>query len=82
MLEYRPNCERCGCALTIDDHEVYICSFECTWCAACVVTFPGRACPNCSGELALRPVRPHFLRPQVHRQQPHSDGLHLLARSA
>lgn len=82
MLEYRPNCERCGCTLAIDDHEVYICSFECTWCAACVVTFPGRVCPNCSGQLALRPVRPHFLRPQVHRTQPHSDGLHLLARSA
>lgn len=82
MLEYRRSCERCGSALTVDDHEVYICSFECTWCAACVATFPGRACPNCGGNLAPRPIRPYFAGSHAPEPQPHSDGLRRLAHSA
>ena len=50
MLELRPNCECCDRDLAVDD-EAYICTFECTWCPACVATFPDRACPNCGGGL-------------------------------
>jgi uncharacterized protein len=57
MLEIRPNCECCDRDLAVDA-EAYICSFECTWCAGCADSFPGRACPNCGGELVRRPVRP------------------------
>ncbi|ROR66809.1 DUF1272 domain-containing protein [Agrococcus jenensis] len=57
MLELRPNCECCDRDLAPSD-VAYICTFECTWCPACVDAFPGRACPNCGGTLELRPVRP------------------------
>ncbi|MCT9821042.1 DUF1272 domain-containing protein [Microbacterium sp. W1N] len=57
MLEIRPNCERCDRDLAPHDAAL-ICSFECTWCPDCVAGFPGRACPNCGGDLQLRPVRP------------------------
>ena len=83
MLEYRRNCERCGRALAIDDHQVYICSFECTWCVDCAATFPRHTCPNCGGNLALRPIRPRHLRHEPSAtDRPHSDGLSLLARIA
>ncbi|WP_415853504.1 DUF1272 domain-containing protein [Sinomonas sp. G460-2] len=57
MLEIRPNCECCGRDLAPED-EAYVCTFECTWCPACVDRFPGRACPNCGGNVQLRPIRP------------------------
>lgn len=58
MLELRPSCECCDRDLAVDDPEVYICTFECTWCADCAAAFPGRACPNCGGNLVVRPIRP------------------------
>jgi uncharacterized protein len=61
MLEIRPNCECCGRDLPPDAADAFICSFECTWCAACVDAFPDRACPNCGGNLERRPVRPERL---------------------
>jgi len=84
MLEYRRNCECCGCELAIDDHQVHICSFECTWCAACTDTFPQGKCPNCGGNLAVRPIRPsHLQHAGVSTpERPHSDCLIRLARSA
>ena len=84
MLEYRRNCEGCGRELALDDHQVYICSFECTWCAACTAAFPRCTCPNCGGNLALRPIRPRHLShaPSAAGDQPHSDGWMLLARIA
>jgi hypothetical protein len=36
MLEFRPTCERCNKALTPDSLEARICSYECTFCVACV----------------------------------------------
>ena len=51
MFDYRTNCERCGRDLAIDDHQVYVCSFECTWCADCAATFPDHGCPNCGGKV-------------------------------
>jgi uncharacterized protein len=57
MLQLRPNCECCDRDLAADSGDAYICSFECTFCAACAnETLKGR-CPNCGGELVRRPRR-------------------------
>jgi hypothetical protein len=53
MLEMRPNCECCDRDLP-PDAVAFICSFECTFCESCA---NHRACPNCGGELVLRPTR-------------------------
>ena len=59
MLKLKPNCECCDVDLPPDAGNARICSFECTFCAACVATrLPGGVCPNCKGELVTRPVRP------------------------
>ena len=55
MLEMRTACERCNAALT-DAGDAVICSFECTFCAACGSAMSHR-CPNCGGELVKRPRR-------------------------
>jgi len=54
-LELRMECERCGAPLAADG-EAFICSFECTFCAACASGLE-RTCPNCGGELVTRPRR-------------------------
>jgi hypothetical protein len=51
----RTECERCGVALAADD-EARMCSFECTFCAACTEAMAS-ICPNCGGELVPRPKR-------------------------
>jgi len=58
MLELRPGCERCDKDLPPDSTEARICSFECTFCAACADHALGGICPNCGGELLPRPRRP------------------------
>ena len=58
MLELRPTCENCNKALPPDSAEARICSFECTFCAACVEEELHNVCPNCGGGFAARPVRP------------------------
>jgi len=58
MLELRPTCEHCDKALPPDSAEARICSFECTFCATCVLDVLGSVCPNCGGGFAPRPVRP------------------------
>ena len=58
MLELRPDCERCGGDLPPDSAEARICSFECTFCAACVDGPLGGVCPNCGGGFERRPIRP------------------------
>ena len=58
MLELRPTCEHCNKALPPASPEARICSFECTFCAACVDTVLGNVCPNCGGGFMPRPVRP------------------------
>jgi hypothetical protein len=58
MLELRPTCEHCNKGLPPDSTEARICSFECTFCAACVESTLGNVCPNCGGGFAPRPVRP------------------------
>jgi len=58
MLELRPNCECCDKDLPPDSGEALICSFECTFCAACSSEFLAGICPNCRGALVARPIRP------------------------
>ena len=58
MLELRPTCEHCNQALPPSSTEARICSYECTFCAACVDTVLGNVCPNCGGGFAPRPIRP------------------------
>jgi hypothetical protein len=58
MLELRPTCENCNCALPADSTEARICSFECTFCATCVEQVLSNVCPNCGGGFAPRPIRP------------------------
>ena len=58
MLELRPTCENCNVALPPDSPSARICSFECTFCAACVDGVLTNVCPNCGGGFMPRPVRP------------------------
>ena len=58
MLDVRPNCECCDRDLPPDAADARICSFECTFCAACADGVLAGVCPNCGGELVRRPVRP------------------------
>ena len=58
MLQLRPNCERCNTALPPASNDARICSYECTFCAACVDGILFNVCPNCGGGFVPRPVRP------------------------
>jgi hypothetical protein len=51
-LELKSECEKCGATLA-PGGVAYICSYECTFCAR-QMNF---VCPNCEGELVLRPRR-------------------------
>ena len=56
VLELRPNCERCDTDLPPGSSDARICSFECTFCAACTDAM-NATCPNCGGQLLTRPTR-------------------------
>jgi hypothetical protein len=58
MLQLRPSCECCDKDLSPDSTEARICSFECTFCASCAENVLAGKCPNCGGELVVRPRRP------------------------
>ena len=58
MLQLRPNCECCDRDLPPDSPDAVMCSFECTFCRTCAETVLGGRCPNCTGELVRRPIRP------------------------
>jgi hypothetical protein len=58
MLELRPNCECCDRDLPPESTLARICTFECTFCAACAEGVLNGKCPNCGGELVARPRRP------------------------
>ena len=55
MLKMKNNCEKCGAVTGLAD-PACICSFECTFCAECASAMEC-ICPNCSGNLVLRPTR-------------------------
>jgi hypothetical protein len=52
-LEMKTECEKCAANLA-PTAEVYICTFECTFCASCSSEMQN-ICPNCGGELVRRP---------------------------
>ena len=54
-LEMKATCEQCESRLGTGD-EVFICSYECTFCPACTAGM-SHVCPNCGGELVRRPRR-------------------------
>jgi hypothetical protein len=58
MLELRPNCELCDKDLPPAASDARICSYECTFCAACVEEVLHDVCPNCGGGFQARPLRP------------------------
>jgi hypothetical protein len=58
MLALLPNCECCDCDLPNGAPNALICTFECTFCRECAETRFGGICPNCGGNLVLRPTRP------------------------
>ncbi|MGO9427005.1 MAG: DUF1272 domain-containing protein [Steroidobacteraceae bacterium] len=58
MLQLRPNCECCNADLPPASADARICSFECTFCAQCAESVLAGVCPNCGGELVVRPRRP------------------------
>ena len=57
-LQLRPNCEYCDKDLPPDAADARICSYECTFCAACVEAKLENVCPNCGGGFQPRPIRP------------------------
>ncbi|HVE50305.1 MAG TPA: DUF1272 domain-containing protein [Casimicrobiaceae bacterium] len=58
MLELRPNCECCDVDLPPNATNAMICTFECTFCVSCAKELLQGRCPNCGGDLQLRPIRP------------------------
>lgn len=58
MLQLRPNCEYCDKDLHATAADAMICTYECTFCAACVAERLQNVCPNCGGGFCPRPVRP------------------------
>ena len=58
MLILKPNCECCDRDLPPESPQARICSYECTFCAACAETVFQGICPNCQGGLVARPIRP------------------------
>ena len=58
MLALRPSCEHCNKPLLPNSTEAMICSYECTFCEACVREVLHNVCPNCGGGFCQRPIRP------------------------
>lgn len=58
MLDLRPNCECCNRDLPPDSELARICTFECTFCVDCADKVLKGRCPNCTGNLVVRPIRP------------------------
>jgi hypothetical protein len=54
-LEMKTGCEKCGAELQ-PEGQAFICSYECTFCATCAGKTQ-HVCPNCGGELVVRPRR-------------------------
>jgi hypothetical protein len=61
MLLLKSKCEKCEAPLAATSGDARICSFECTFCAACADGELAGICPNCGGELVTRPRRPATL---------------------
>jgi len=55
QLQMKTSCAKCAASLP-QDGPAYICSYECKYCSRCAAECHSR-CPNCAGELVLRPRR-------------------------
>jgi hypothetical protein len=55
MLKMKKRCEKCHAATGLTE-VAFICSYECTFCQACTELL-AHECPNCQGNLVLRPAR-------------------------
>ena len=78
-LQLRPNCEYCDKGLPPHSTDARICSYECTFCEACVEKIDN-VCPNCGGGFVPRPIRPaHEWRPNlsVANRPPSDQRVHL-----
>ena len=75
-LALRPNCECCDRDLPNGDPLARICTFECTFCAECAERHFGGLCPNCGGDLVLRPTRPATLLQQFPPSSEHVTKPH------
>ncbi|WAC94221.1 DUF1272 domain-containing protein [Mycobacterium sp. Aquia_213] len=71
VLELRPRCERCGKPLPNGSPDARICTFECTFCAKCAEGELKGICPNCGGNLVVRPIRPAKLLEEYPAAEPH-----------
>src|SRR3954454_3316194 len=69
VLELRPNCECCDRDLDPASPDVFICTYECTWCRDCVENVLHGVCPNCGGDRVRRPIGPDHFR-GADRQSP------------
>jgi len=58
MLKMKPSCENCDVDLPPSSKGACICSYECTFCRACVDGVLKNVCPNCGGGFVDRPFRP------------------------
>lgn len=58
MLTLKPNCECCDKDLPPSAADAMICTYECTFCVACVENRFDNTCPNCGGNFVNRPIRP------------------------
>ncbi len=58
VLELRPTCEHCATPLDPLGDDARICTYECTFCSRCATWELLGICPNCGGELVVRPRRP------------------------
>jgi hypothetical protein len=75
MLELRPTCEHCNKPLPPDSLEARICTYECTFCAACVESVLGNVCPNWGVRAQTDPPVKELERRQLPGQRPgkHQD---------
>ena len=69
-MEMRTECERCHIPLGMESNA-WICSYECTYCESCNQELQS-CCPNCGGELVIRPKRRPQQLPSV--QEPKQAG--------
>jgi hypothetical protein len=76
MLKLKPNCECCDRDLPPESLDARICTFECTFCATCAEQVLKGVCPNCSGDLVRRPIRPAAML----KKYPASTERHLRAQ--
>ena len=59
-LEMKAVCEKCGRSLVVQD-EVYICSYECTFCASCAVARTAAANSSAVRVGQIKSIRTAFL---------------------